>query len=363
MDSPFDKIDLRALGVTTVTIAVGFEPNSARRFFLSAETALGRLDIVVITKPLGVGVPYVSSPTFYNFFGEALVFIGGSARDDFLGGANADSLYGMGGDDVLFGGDGADLLYGGDGADTFSFSSHTNSNTQSLDIIGDFRTGVDKLDLSGFRDIVVQRTDNGSSLVFGRTTAGFFAVAAPNATINGFDILSYSAATIIGSSNADAIRGSLSDDTLCGGSGDDVLTGDYGIDLLYGDAGADRFTYLVASDSIVGRADTIFDFVSGLDRIDLRAVRTGSNDTFGIAYTETGSFLFVDLGGNGSNDMLIQLANVRLQLSDVIWAAQAAAPEAATLAAGPVSSIEMPSGMGSENAFDAIWRVADDWYV
>ncbi|MBJ7485622.1 M10 family metallopeptidase C-terminal domain-containing protein, partial [Brevundimonas sp.] len=83
------------------------------------------------------------------------------------------------------------------------------------------------------------------------------------------------------------------------------------------------FVYVAASDSTVAAADGIFGFVSGQDRIDLTGVRTGASDAFGIAYLGTGSFLFVDLGGNGTNDMLIQLADTHLLASDIRWSASA----------------------------------------
>jgi hypothetical protein len=49
---------------------------------------------------------------------------------------------------------------------------------------------------------------------------------------------------------------------------------------------------------------------------------------FGIAYSGGASFLFVDLGGNGTNDMLIQLQSVTLATSDIVWSFQSGALEA-----------------------------------
>jgi len=64
-------------------------------------------------------------------------------------------------------------------------------------------------------------------------------------------------------------------------------------------------------------------------------VRTGASDAFGIAYLNGGSFLFVDLGGNGTNDMLIQLAGTTLVASDIRWSASAGDLEPGVKAAGP----------------------------
>ena len=66
--------------------------------------------------------------------------------------------------------------------------------------------------------------------------------------------------------------------------------------------------------------DTIFGFASGEDKIDLRPVRTSFADTVGIAYLNGASFIFVDIGGNGTNDMLIQVESARVLLSDLMWA-------------------------------------------
>lgn len=70
---------------------------------------------------------------------------GGSARDLLWGNEVANVLKGMGGDDVIQGYEGNDVLYGGDGADTFVYG---DADTHGTDTIGDFQTGVDKIDFS-----------------------------------------------------------------------------------------------------------------------------------------------------------------------------------------------------------------------
>jgi Ca2+-binding RTX toxin-like protein len=65
-------------------------------------------------------------------------------------------LFGGGGHDIVIGGDGADLIVGGGGgdsltggagADTFRYDS-TSDSVGIPDLIGDFQTGLDKIDLS-----------------------------------------------------------------------------------------------------------------------------------------------------------------------------------------------------------------------
>lgn len=70
---------------------------------------------------------------------------GGAGDDTLLGGLGADWLNGGAGNDHLRGGDGADTLTGSVGEDVFVFETMPDSN--SIDLITDFRTGVDRLSL------------------------------------------------------------------------------------------------------------------------------------------------------------------------------------------------------------------------
>ena len=70
-------------------------------------------------------------------------------------------------------------------------------------------------------------------------------------------------------------------DTFVGGSGNDIITGGAGADTLSGGAGADTFVYTSVADSAASTAanttvtfDTIKDFTTGEDKIDLSAVNT-----------------------------------------------------------------------------------------
>jgi Ca2+-binding RTX toxin-like protein len=73
----------------------------------------------------------------------------GGAGDDLLNGnAGADTLEGGEGDDFLVGGLGADELTGGAGADTFSYTTPTQSNSQSVDTITDFAVDDDFIDFN-----------------------------------------------------------------------------------------------------------------------------------------------------------------------------------------------------------------------
>ena len=265
--------------------------------------------------------------------------LSGGAGDDLInGGLGVDNIIGGLGDDRIIGGQAADALAGGEGRDTFVFGSAADSNAGGRDNLYDFETGIDRIDLSalGTTSISVIRSDNGSSFVFAQSASGDFLATAAGRAINGSDFVYGNAHGIylVGSGVADVLEGSSLVDAIQGGAGNDTLTGGGGADVLFGEGGADTFVYRAASDSTVAAADTVFGFVSGQDRIDLSAVRTGASDTFGIAYANGGSFLFVDLGGNGSNDMLIQLAGTTLVASDIRWSASAGDLEPAVKDAG-----------------------------
>jgi Ca2+-binding RTX toxin-like protein len=65
-----------------------------------------------------------------------------------FGGGGHDTLTGGGGADLIVGGSGADALTGGSGADVFRYDSAADSVAGQSDLIGDFRTGLDRIDLS-----------------------------------------------------------------------------------------------------------------------------------------------------------------------------------------------------------------------
>ncbi|MGD8106304.1 M10 family metallopeptidase C-terminal domain-containing protein [Pantoea sp. FN0302] len=73
---------------------------------------------------------------------------GGSGNDTLYGENGIDRLEGGAGADHLYGGGGADKLYGGAGNDRFIFTSAKDSLSGLRDLIGDFTSGSDKIDLS-----------------------------------------------------------------------------------------------------------------------------------------------------------------------------------------------------------------------
>lgn len=160
--------------------------------------------------------------------------LGTNSKDAILGFGGADILYGYGGADDIRGGDGNDTILGGDGDDTW---------------------------LHG---------DNGNDIVQGG--AGNDRVMGGN----GDDQL-------FGDEGNDVLLGGLGNDVLRGGDGNDIIDGGVGGDQLYGGAGADVFRYFYSAwdsttrtdwygDTVATGVDTIFDFQTGIDIIDLSSI-------------------------------------------------------------------------------------------
>ncbi|MEQ1804305.1 MAG: peroxidase family protein [Burkholderiaceae bacterium] len=113
----------------------------------------------------GVGVENLTFTGAGNFSGTGNslgnVMNGGGGNDTLSGLGGVDTLNGNGGNDTLLGGNGADILRGGTGvdtmtggtgADTFDFNgvTETGIGAGARDIIMDFVSGTDKIDLRDF---------------------------------------------------------------------------------------------------------------------------------------------------------------------------------------------------------------------
>ena len=74
--------------------------------------------------------------------------IGGSGNDLLIGNSADNVLKGGAGNDIIYGGGGADTLWGGTGSDVFVFGAVSDSAPGAADIIMDFQSGIDKIDVS-----------------------------------------------------------------------------------------------------------------------------------------------------------------------------------------------------------------------
>lgn len=90
-----------------------------------------------------------SDDLLYGNLGNDTIF-GGLGQDRLYGDSGNDQLDGGEGNDQLFGGAGQDVMIGGLGADTFVFKavSESSKSSSTRDVIRDFQSGIDRLDLS-----------------------------------------------------------------------------------------------------------------------------------------------------------------------------------------------------------------------
>ncbi len=203
------------------------------------------------------------SPSFIQTTNEAIITgienVTGTAGSDIIIGDRKDNvLRGGGGDDLLSGETGYDQLFGDSGNDTFELW-----NDGVTDIING-GSGIDTIDYSRSTKQVIVSLDAGTANILGDSFNFVLEDQISNVE------------NIIGSRHNDYIRGDSGNNELSGGDGNDVLIGDAGRDILNGGRGADTLTGGADADvfrfwdfSSGAGPDTIKDFQTGLDKIDL----------------------------------------------------------------------------------------------
>ena len=161
---------------------------------------------------------------------------------------------------VITGNSGANTLNGGSGADTLA--GGIGNDTYVVDNVG---------------DVVTEGSNAGTDLV--QSSVSYtLALNIENLSLTGSSAISGTGNDLgnllIGNSAANLLVAGGGNDSLDGGSGNDSLTGGLGTDTLTGGAGSDRFVYTDVGESAVGVAvrDTINDFVSRTDNLDLSAI-------------------------------------------------------------------------------------------
>lgn len=284
---------------------------------------------------------------------------GYNGHDQLDGGAGADVLVGAGGFDILKGGSGNDTLFGGDGVNAIDGGSGVDTLrlNESFDHVMPSMYGyladvpLAHVDLqAGFANIVGQYDSDvyvtnsvvNVENVFGTNNrgvsehTGFSDVMRGNGSNNVFDALG----------GNDLLEGRGGNDTLSGGSDNDLLIGGSGVDQLWGGQGNDIFhfddwdsgTYVPGSRTPItsDRADTIHDFESGVDLIDLSSWDantivggdqnftlvtsfTGVAGQIRIAETAQGKAIYGDVNGDAYPDFGIEvLGAAALVSTDVI---------------------------------------------
>ena len=107
---------------------------------------------------------------------------GNDGDDTIYGGSGSDTINGNNGCDTIIGGYGADKLTGGNGDDRFVFLSAADSNAARFDVVSDFRSGSDKIDLTALGALSFLTLTSTSTFVPPHTVAWLYDSAA-NETI------------------------------------------------------------------------------------------------------------------------------------------------------------------------------------
>ena len=213
-----------------------------------------------------------------------------------------DKLVGTEEDEALVDGAGKDNLFGRGGADVFKMDADGEA-----DSIKDFQVGQDKIDISAWGvtshaslDITTHST--GKSIVrFGAET---LSVNNGNWTL---PATSLTADQFIFASGPARITGTAGNDRLIGSNGAETLYDDLGNDNLYGRGGADVFEF--AAD---GATDSIKDFESGVDRIDISA--------WGVQ-----NFAQLDISTHKTGKAIIRYEDETLSVNNLTWTLPASA--------------------------------------
>jgi Ca2+-binding RTX toxin-like protein len=253
--------------------------------------------------------------------GSFLVY-GSRGVDTLKGGAQGDSFV------FIFGRFGpGDRIDGGGGYDVVYLRGNYNVDFRSADYSGAF-TNVESLQLHSATDTTHAGGD-GSEFDYHLIWSDSM-LAGGVMTINGGRLTAPESVYFDGSAETDGrfrIFGGAADDTLIGGTGNDILYGGLGADSLRGNGGADTFAYYNPADSSAGAFDTIADFLSGTDKLDLSRVDSNtlieSNQAFAFigsnAFSGTAGELRIveagenawevqgDVNGDGTADLVIRI--------------------------------------------------------
>jgi len=257
----------------------------------------------ILGSPL-VGTDALGNPVLvaidFNIDGRAGndIITGGDGNDTLNGGIGNDTLIGGLGDDVYVVDSANDVIYEGWQIDPatglLAVDPVTGANIPLLVQSGADRVettlGTYNLSTPALRQFIedLAYTGAGNFTGTGNTLDNIITGAGGNDNLSGLDGLDtlHGGAgndTLNGGNGNDLLNGDAGNDSLVGGAGNDQLNGGDGVDRLIGGAGADTlrggagadvFVYAVAADTgtTVAARDTIADFESGVDKIDLSAI-------------------------------------------------------------------------------------------
>lgn len=241
-------------GGTIVSVRI-YDPLQASSFIASYENVTS-VQVGITDHPVIVEIAAVGGTQ------------GTIANDKLTGGIGNDIFFGLAGNDTLKGGDGNDQLFGGDGADALDGGAGGDAMQG-----GD---GNDTYTVDSINDLVLESFGQGSDLI--KSSISFTLAD---------DIEKL---TLTGSGNINGTGNGLNN-ILIGNDGDNVLNGGAGKDTLTGGAGADTFILDWLETSSAGK-DTIKDFVSGADHIELSKLGFTALKDYGVGTLSSNELVY-----------------------------------------------------------------------
>jgi Ca2+-binding RTX toxin-like protein len=109
--------------------------------------------------------------------------------------------------------------------------------------------------------------------------------------------------TVYAGAGADTLIGGAGADEIWGRGGSDRITGGLGADILRGGEGDDVFDYNAAAESGPTARDSILDFTSGSDKIDLSGIDANSLADGDQAFSFIGSGAFTGSGAASAGQL------------------------------------------------------------
>lgn len=148
--------------------------------------------------------------------------------------------------------------------------------------------------VNSLSDTVTELALGGNDTVFSSVT---FTLATA-ANVENLTLTGGSAINGTGNGENNILIGNNGVNTLSGGAGDDILFGGLGADTLVGGAGTDTFLYTALNQSPFNATnrDSIANFASGLDKIDLSALDANTNVAGDQAFIFIGNAAFTAAG-------------------------------------------------------------------
>jgi Ca2+-binding RTX toxin-like protein len=282
-----------------------------------------RLENVALSSLSGADFVFNTSPAWLVVNGSGVLFggngndlvsgggtlVGGPGDDRLIGQDSDDRLMGGAGNDRLVGGRYDDELIGGAGSDIFAYSERRFGH----DTIADFDTNGDRIDLSylnvadinSLRPFMVQ---DGSDVVIDLGVTGFEeSIRIENVALDSLSNADFVFNTSITGLTVNGPHGGVA----FGGAGNDRIVG--GTGRLVGGAGNDIFAYQTNH-----VRDTIFDFNTNGDKIDLSAVHIPDLGSLLPFMAQDGADVLITFG-DGESIRLVNVSLASLGTADFIF--------------------------------------------